>query len=60
MIKFIERGFEKRQCEENGFVRDFLRGFLCCLGLGRDLSLRSRRLQVKCKREHARGEGAHS
>ena len=60
MIKLIERGFEKRQYEENSFVRDFLRGFLCCLGLGRDVSLRSRRLQVICKKEHARGEGAHS
>ena len=42
------------------FVRDFLRVFLCCLGLGRDVSLRSRRLQVIYKKEHARGEGAHS
>ena len=60
MIKLIERGFEKRQYEENSFVRDFLRVFLCCRGLGRDVSLRSRRLQVICKKEHARGEGAHS
>ena len=60
MIKLIERGFEKRQYEENSFVRDFLRGFSCCLGLGRDVSLRSKRLQVICKKEHARGEEAHS
>ena len=60
MIKLIERRFEKRQYEENSFVRDFLRVFLCCLGLGRDVSLRSRRLQVICKKEHARGEGVHS
>jgi len=57
-LSWLRGGFKKRQYEENSFVRDFLRGFVCCLGLGRDVRLRSRRLEVICKKEHARGEGA--